>query len=88
MYVVIDRECIDGAEDEVVISTGSKEILRVLYTNYWDLDEIYIIDVNWNYLICVNHVFDIYFVGESLCNFFEKVNKISSINKYIIKEYD
>lgn len=43
-------------------------------------------DEQCSFLICVNHVFDIYFIGNEICKYFEELNNIVD-KKCITKEY-
>ena len=87
IYVIIDKECFCDTEEHILIRTDSIAFLKVLCKYYWELDEIYVFDKRCSFLISVNHMFDIQFVGEQICKLFEKINNDILIKKYIIKEY-
>lgn len=87
IYVIIDKECFCDTEEHILIRTDSIAFLKVLCKYYWELNEIYVFDKRCSFLISVNHMFDIQFVGEQICKLFEKINNDILIKKYIIKEY-
>ena len=84
LYFLIDKECFNGEAEHQLIYTKGSEILDLLEENYWELDEVYIFDKNYDWIISINHIFEILFVGKRLSNFVGRINSIIEAKKYII----
>ncbi|MDE5556583.1 MAG: hypothetical protein K2J32_02640, partial [Ruminococcus sp.] len=59
--------------DDLVFELSKSEIIKIMYEFYWDLDEIYILDLNFNCFVSVNHNFELSLYGNKKSNLCKKV---------------
>lgn len=58
MYLIVDGVCfIDSIE--LVIEISKKELIELLKVYYWELDEIYILNIQCNRFFSINHNFEL-----------------------------
>ena len=74
VQMAISRTCMEDAEEDLLLVANSKVILEMLIENYWDLDEVCIFSEKKNWFLVINHVFEIFFVGEELVSCFKILN--------------
>ena len=84
-YFLIDKICLEKDTEHQLIYTTGKEIMEILIENYWDLDEVYFFDYKKDWLIAINHNFEIYCVGDEIIKLLSQINEIPQVNQYIIK---
>lgn len=64
LILAIDKMCID--ENNRLFYLKANNLFKLLKEYYWELDEIYISNCDMDWLISINHVFEIYIVGEKI----------------------
>ncbi len=85
IYMIIDKRCL-MEKNNVVICDDSKKIIKLLIENYWELDEVCIVSEDYDWIILINHMYEIFFVGKDICDFFAKLNENESVKKNIIRK--
>ncbi|MBD5160069.1 MAG: hypothetical protein HDT23_07510 [Ruminococcus sp.] len=75
MFLIIDKTCINNLKNDIVFELSKPEILKIMYEFYWNLDEIYISDLNFNCFVSVNHNFEISLYGDKKSDLCRKVVK-------------
>lgn len=63
LFLAIDADCI--MENRLMLIEAEK-LFSILKKYYWELDEIYIVGMKYNWLISVNHIFEFNLIGEEL----------------------
>ena len=84
IYLFIDRCCIEDCNEDLAIIASSNTVLKILIDNYWDLDEICISSLSYEWVIWINHNFEVFFVGDKIIDFYEYIIKIDKIRDSII----
>ncbi len=64
VFFAVDAECLQGENKLMLIE--SDKLGKILERFYWELDEIYICSVKFDWLISVNHMFEFNFIGDEL----------------------
>lgn len=63
MYLIIDKVCFSDYDNDLVVKLSKAEIIELLYEFYWELDEIYIFDMDCSVFISLNHNFELSLYG-------------------------
>ena len=63
VFFAIDADCI--MENRLMLIEVRK-LLLILKKYYWELDEIYIAGIKYDWLMSVNHMFEFNFIGDGL----------------------
>lgn len=63
VFFAIDAMCI--TENRLIL-IESRKLFQILKKYYWELDEIYIASIKFDWLISVNHMFEFNFIGDEL----------------------
>lgn len=84
LFLLIDKCCIEDSEEDLSILASAKTILKILIDNYWDLDEVCISSLDYEWIICINHNFEIFLVGNKIINYFNSIIKNERIADCII----
>lgn len=63
MYLIIDKVCFSDYDDDLVMRLSKAELVELLYEFYWELDEIYIFDMDCSAFISLNHNFELSLYG-------------------------
>ena len=71
VLLVIDGTCLQGKERLILIEL--EKLYGILEKYYWELDEIYICDLNFDWLISINHMFEFSFIGDNIIEFIQEV---------------
>lgn len=79
MYFIIDKVCFSDFNDNLVVKLSKAELVELLYEFYWELDEIYIFDIDFNFFISLNHNFELSLYGNKRLDLCKKtVEKIET----------
>ena len=79
MYFIIDKVCFSDFNDNLVMKLSKAELVELLYEFYWELDEIYIFDIDFNFFISLNHNFELSLYGNKRLDLCKKtVEKIET----------
>ena len=71
MYFVVDKACLSDFYNDLVFELSKAEIIELMREFYWELDEIYIVDIDCSVFIALNHNFELSLYGDKrldLCN--------------------
>lgn len=82
VLLAIDADCLQG--EAQLIGIDLEKLFALLDKYYWELDEIYICDLNFDWLISLNHMFEINILGDTLIDFVQEVMQDEVCNSYMI----
>ncbi len=83
IHLLIDKECISNSSEHILCTANAENISKALIKYYWELDEIYLFDSTFEWLISVNHNFEVKFAGNI---FYQKLKKCLNDENIIYKK--
>lgn len=64
-YLIIDECCLQGIERPLCIHAKTVNLITTISDLNWELDEIYIVDITFKWLVAFNHVSEVMLYGDN-----------------------
>ena len=75
MYFVVDKACLSDLDNDLVFELSKAEIVELMREFYWELDEIYIVDIDCSVFISLNHNFELSLYGDKSLDLCDRILK-------------
>lgn len=75
MYFVVDKACLSDLDNDLVFELSKTEIVELMREFYWELDEIYIVDIDCSVFISLNHNFELSLYGDKSLDLCDRILK-------------
>ena len=82
VFLAIDADCLQGGDKLILIEIEKLHLILEKY--YWELDEIYICDLKFEWLVAINHMFEFNFLGDGMIEFITNLMKDEKLDSCII----
>lgn len=73
-YLIVDDCCLQGLEKHLCLLLKTSELISTISEFHWELYEIYIIDISFEWFISFNHVSEVMLYGDASSQECIKIN--------------